>query len=289
MSKLSVSDADVKYPERESAVAFLSEDGKPFSSAVIGITYPNSGYRVERSGEEKITVFEYVTEGRGELVTEQGRVRVKAGDTYVLRAGERHVYYSDKADPWKKLWVNYDADYISPMLDAFGIGTGVYSGCDTKELFEELQMLSGAERGRQNLPFYIADCINRLVLSIASHKDAECDDGFRIQQILKASVYEKLTVDSLAERVNMSKSNLIRTFKSYSGVTPYEYLLRLKMSAAKLLLRDTKMTVREISERLSICDEHYFSSVFSARVGATPTEYRKNENGKWKIENENRE
>lgn len=276
MSKVSISDAKVKYPERESAVAFVSEDGKPFSCAMIGITYPHAGYRVERSGEEKITVFEYVTEGEGEIITEHGRLKVKAGDSYVLRAGERHIYHSDKAHPWKKLWVNYDADYISPMLDAFGIGTGVYPRCDTKELFEELLKLSGAERARQDLPIYVVDCINRLVLSIASHKNAECDDGFRIQQILKASVYEKLTVDELARRVNMSKSNLIRTFKNYSGVTPYEYLLRLKMSAAKLLLKDTKMTVREISERLCICDEHYFSSVFSARVGVRPGEYRKN-------------
>lgn len=284
MSKLSVSDADVKYPERESAVAFASEDGKPFSCAVIGITYPHAGYRVERGREEKITVFEYVTEGEGEIITEHGKLKVKAGDSYVLRAGERHIYYSDKAHPWKKLWVNYDADYISPMLDAFGIDTGVYPRCDTKELFEELLKLSVAERARQNLPIYIADCVNRLVFSIASQKEAQGGDGFRIQQILKASVYEKLTVDDLAERVNMSKSNLIRTFKRYSGVTPYEYLLRLKISAAKLLLKGTNMTVREIAERLSICDEHYFSSVFLARVGVRPGEYRKN--GKWtEIEN----
>ena len=50
--------------------------------------------------------------------------------------------------------------------------------------------------------------------------------------------------------------------------------MTLKVNTAKILLKDTKMQIREIAEKLSICDEHYFSALFKSRTGTTPREYR---------------
>ena len=87
-------------------------------------------------------------------------------------------------------------------------------------------------------------------------------------------MYEKINLDTVASNLHISKSNLIRVFKKNYGVTPYEYLLTLKTETAKILLRETTMSVKEIADRLCISDEHYFSSLFFARVGMRPREYR---------------
>lgn len=275
MSKISIVNPNLKYPEKESATAFVTEDGKPFLSAVIGITYPHSGYRIERGREENLTVLEYVLEGEGELIIDGEHLKVRTGDTYVLRAGRKCIYKADRSNPWKKLWINYDSAYLNALLDAMGVFGGVYSGVVTRHLFEELYAISEARDTAPRISLSIANLIHKIIYAIASREGIAHCEGARIQAELESSVYERVTVDELSKRLNMSKSNFIRVFKRYSGVTPYEYLIGLKISAAKLLLCNTSVTVKELADRLCISDEHYFSTLFLTRVGLRPTEYRR--------------
>lgn len=274
MSNISHSVYPVKFPNKEYAAAFLPENGVPFRNAVIGITYPSPDYHIERTGTSPVTVFECVLEGEGKILLNEKWQTAKAGAVYVLRAGERHRYRSDPHDPWKKIWINYVSDYISAMLDAYRIESGIYSAGNARAYFEELFDLSKNAAPTPDTCCVIADCIHRIIHAIASERVAERSDEYRIREALNAAVYERLSLDDLAARLHISKSNIIRVFKKSYGVTPYEYLLSLKISAAKLLLKDTKMTIREISDKVCISDEHYFSSLFLSRVGMRPRDYR---------------
>ena len=68
---------------------------------------------------------------------------------------------------------------------------------------------------------------------------------------------------------------MIRIFKKIYGVTPYEYLIELRLQTAKILLKDTNLTIKEIADKLVFFDEHYFSSIFLKKVGVRPGVYRK--------------
>ena len=120
----------------------------------------------------------------------------------------------------------------------------------------------------------MASCVNHIVHTIATEQQQEGGDAYRICMALHAAVYETLSLDELADSLHISKSNVIRVFKKQYGVTPYEYLLGLKMDAAKLLLRNTQMTIKEIAQLVKIGDAHYFSSLFLSRVGMRPRDYR---------------
>lgn len=101
-------------------------------------------------------------------------------------------------------------------------------------------------------------------------------DGFVIREALAAAVYEKRNLDDIAAELHMSKSNMIRVFKREYGTTPYEFLLGEKIDAAKLLLKNTRMKVSEIADRVCVADEHYFSALFLKRTGMRPGAYREN-------------
>ena len=266
----------VKYPKIENATAFVGQNGAPFKRALVGVTYPFPDYGVSRSSEHKVNVFEYLLEGEGEVLLDGVWKRVKEGDIYILRQGEEHRYRSDPVSPMKKIWVNYEAEYISSMLTAYGIGSGIYRSEGARRYFERVYEATQSGSTDAYIYYTIAECIHGIIHSVASEmRQNEGADAHRIREALNSAVYEKLTLDELSAAFHISKSNIIRVFKKQYGVTPYEYLIGLKIDTAKLLLKNTHMTVGEIAERVQISDQHYFSSLFLERVGMRPKDYRK--------------
>ena len=263
----------VKYPVKERAYVIIPHNGIPFTDAAVGITYPDPNYEVFRA-PGKITLFEYVVSGEGEVLINGVWHRATAGDFYILRAGEVHSYRAIAQNPWHKLWVNYVADYADGFLSSYGIASGVYHSDAVKRYFEELIALTKEASVHSDTAFLIAERIHKIVRTAAIEKQNAADDELGMRRALTSYTYKKLNLDELASQLHISKSNLIRTFKGIYGTTPYEYLLSLKMESAKVLLRETKLSVREIADKLCIVDEHYFSTVFYKRVGSRPREYR---------------
>ena len=267
----------VAFPVRERATAFIPEDGVPFRRATVGITYPFADYRIRRSASHSITLFEYVLEGQGEVLVNGVWRRAEAGDVYILPAGEAHEYRADQGKPWKKIWVNYVADYIGHLLSAYRVAPGVYHAKEARRSFEELLSLADLAEQSRKTDLRIAALIHGIVETVARCADRggeEEGDEYRLHTAIASKVYERFSLDQLAEELHLSKSQIIRSFKKLYGTTPYSYLLGLKLDVAKILLRDTGMKIKEISDRLAISDEHYFSATFRQRVGISPREYR---------------
>lgn len=89
------------------------------------------------------------------------------------------------------------------------------------------------------------------------------------------NIKEDLTINDIAARVFLSPDYFRKVFKAVTGVPPIEYINKLRMAKAEAMLRDTMLTVSEIAERVGINDISYFSKLFHAAVGCTPTDYRR--------------
>ncbi|GGN01379.1 hypothetical protein GCM10011609_44970 [Lentzea pudingi] len=82
------------------------------------------------------------------------------------------------------------------------------------------------------------------------------------------------TVPELASVVAMSRSTFFLRFRETTGMTPLDYLYRLRMRHAARLLRDTADTVGSIATASGYRTESAFGAVFKRSTGRTPGEYR---------------
>ncbi len=277
MSNLAAQDrspVEVLYPSHEEAFAIALSDLYPIEAILVGRTHPFPAYRVHRRPNGKTYLLEYVVEGRGEFRAGGKTQRIGAGDTFVIGKDDPHDFRSDKKDPLKKIFISFASEYVGKMLEAYGIGTGVYRA-DVGGDFHALYRAAGKRLPPQNQFFEIAELLHTVILKLArSAEECEMRGVSAIKHALLSALYTKKTLDVVAAELYMSKSNLIRVFKRGTGVTPYRFLLDEKIATAKNLLTKTTMSVRGIAELLCFTDEHYFSYLFKEKTGLTPSRYR---------------
>lgn len=116
-------------------------------------------------------------------------------------------------------------------------------------------------------------------LTAAVPHEVEDAGGTNSQLIRKAvslmhSGISAITVDQLAAELNVNRSYLSSRFSSEVGMSPSQYLTRVRMSTAKQLLRETDLSIGQVAARVGYNDIFYFSRLFKTREKITPTQYR---------------
>lgn len=96
-----------------------------------------------------------------------------------------------------------------------------------------------------------------------------------IKAYLETTYTEKITLDDLASRFYINKYYLTRIFKEQYGSTITNYILELRITRAKQLLRFSEMPIEEVGNAVGINDANYFARIFRKIEGTTPHNYRK--------------
>ena len=85
---------------------------------------------------------------------------------------------------------------------------------------------------------------------------------------------QKLTLDYLAEFACMNKYYLSKEFKKYTGFSPNDYLISLRINRAKQLLEGSSLPASKIAHEVGIHDINNFTNLFKKKTGMTPIQYR---------------
>ena len=85
-----------------------------------------------------------------------------------------------------------------------------------------------------------------------------------------------LTIEDLAAHFFISQKQLCSIIQKATGMPPKKYLTAVRVDKAKFLLLETDSPVKDIAAQVGILDYNYFTKVFKAHTGVTPSRYRKN-------------
>lgn len=254
---------------------------EPFQITVCGKSFCDGTYKINRPNAT-VTCMEYIYKGRGQVRVDNVSFCAEMGDIYILPAGKDHYYYSDDKDPWEKIWFNIRGSFIESTLRAYGL-EGVYhiKNLDLHHLFEKF--IADAQSLKDNhtetcFDICAADFL-QIVQGISSapalqEKHTPESKVQRLKNKIDTLTDFTQSFDEIIAEFFYTKSHVIRAFRAEYGITPYNYLLEHKFSTAKLLLKNTAMSITEISQKLGFSNCHYFSGFFSKRAGISPKKYR---------------
>ena len=86
---------------------------------------------------------------------------------------------------------------------------------------------------------------------------------------------QNITVEQIADELNVSTNHLISTFRVETGYTPGNYIQRIRLLHATKLLCNTDLSLQDIGSLIGIEDSNYFIKLFKRVYSCTPGKYRK--------------
>jgi AraC family transcriptional regulator len=98
----------------------------------------------------------------------------------------------------------------------------------------------------------------------------------RIQDRIETELDTELSLASLAKESGYSRAHFLRMFRAATGLTPHQYVLERRLSAAQQLLRQSRMLLADIALTCGFSSQTHMNDVFRKRLGVTPLEYRRN-------------
>ena len=207
----------------------------------------------------------------------------------VLRAavlrGEKNVALDMLNDVLARVYVysNYDINSIKArMLEMLVIlsRATIEAGADSNEIFRlsesyilEIERTNDVDQ----LAVWISDIVRRFIIQAFDLAQVKHSDVvYKVTNYIKKNCQEKLTLDTLAKEVYLSKSYLSSIFKAETGISLTEYIANVRIEKSKKLLTTEGIAISEIALACGFKDQSYFSKVFKKETGISPKRFRKN-------------
>lgn len=120
-------------------------------------------------------------------------------------------------------------------------------------------------------------CIRRTLLKDTHHNDCDENEGVieKAKEFIDLHYVQDIGLSDVADAVHLNSNYFSTLFRQMTSVTFKEYLTGKRMEKAKHYLKDSRLTVNEISKAVGYNDVKTFLHTFKKIVGITPGDYRK--------------
>jgi len=227
----------------------------------------------------------YISRGQGSFESAVTKaVKITEGTAFILSPGIWHRYRPDPATGWTEDWIELQGPEVSRLQESKIINPKhpVYRVEATHEV---LGFLEEARRLAKLKPPGFSVRIGLIalqILTLLDWKKARTSPGVRridrliseSQTMMTRKPDGSISPESIARRMGVGYSYFRRMFKQQTGFSPKRFQTEIRLRRAKDLLRNTSLTIQEISDMLKYHSPYHLSLDFSKRTGLPPSKWR---------------
>lgn len=227
-----------------------------------------------------------IHKGCGYFRIENKEFYLKAGDAFAIWPDNLIYYRADSEDPWEYSWVGFHGTKAEFYLRQtnFSLEKPIVA-CTSykyvKHCFEEMMLSRALNRSREiHLLGTFYHLLSHFIEEASNDSDFKPIDGRRSQYINKAVEFikinysKKISISDIARHVGIDSKYLCTLFKTQLKLSPYKFLLNIRMDRACELLQNTYVTIGDISRSVGYEDQLLFSKMFKRFKGSSPKEFR---------------
>ena len=252
-----------------------------FYMSTCGYYYTNYDYRIEREDYHNYMLF-YICDGRLSVTSGGQTMVASAGQAGFLNCHEPHEYHTigNTEFVWLHLDGSNTADFYQQAVWAHG--GFVFDTPYAQEIKNGIYEIIFAFRNEQ--PFSEVRLSHKIYGLLAAAVDtnkpenersAKNDPVAAAMYFIRQQYMNPITLNDVAAYDNMSLYHFSRLFKRDCGYSPHEYIILTRLNRAKHLLKTTDLAIKVIAQKVGYQNVSSFTNAFTARVGISPTLFRK--------------
>ena len=188
---------------------------------------------------------------------------------------------------WEEYWVGFSGELVENMISSclFNIYVPIFyikNDLSIQSFFKEI-----ISYGKDEKPGY-QQIISGLILQILGQIQCSSkgksitgkpieDKISRARLIMNENINSTVDLKQIANDLNVSYSLFRKRFKEYTGISPLQYYMQLKIKHAQDLLLNTSSSIKIIASETGFENLFYFSKIFKKITGYSPSNFRKSE------------
>lgn len=247
----------------------------------IGTLQANEPHTSSRASLASFLFF-VVNSGSGVLKYDGKEYHLKAGDAAFIDCSVSYAHSTDN-DLWSLSWIHFNGPTASEVYNKY-LSRGGRNVLKATEaffvLYNDLYEIASSDDYIRDMKIN-ALLSNMLVLLMENSwnpdesKAMKKDVLYDVKMYLEENYARHISLDELASHFFISKYYLTRVFKERYGISINTYLLNIRVTQAKKLLRFSNETIENIGLQCGLGAANYFSSTFKKVEGISPKQYRK--------------
>lgn len=221
----------------------------------------------------------YVLKGRIELIEDGKSQDAVSGDLILYRPRERQEYRFFGQDQSIYAYVHFSGTACEEILSGLGFTerlTHIGESSQLERLLREATNENYLRKPHWNITAasLLLQFFTEAARKIAADNTPWTPALDRVIQHMHLHFEQNRPVAFYAEMCHLSESRFAHLFKQVTGMSPKQYLLKIKVDAACRLLSSTTLSITDVALAVGIEDLNYFGRLFKKQTGKTPSQFR---------------